>query len=803
MLEEIKVFRNYFYTAFRYMKRSKLFSLINIAGLSIGMTAVLLILMYVANELSYENFHHFKNRIYRVETSFGQGQSKMRFAGTMEALAPAVAADIPEVEKAVRFKRDSRAKISVEENQFIESNVFFSDAEVFEVFSFYLLNGDAASALQEPNSVVITDEMAMKYFGDESSVGRTIFYDENPLKVTGIMQKVQPNTHLAPDFLISFSTLKALGMESQAPWQSAGSIMTYLLVKSEVKKADLLPQVQDVLTRNTNEYISNIFTFDLIRLTDIHFHKACIVDIGPKGDKVYVYIFTSVAALILLIACFNFVLLTTARSLNRFKEVGVRKVVGARRKHLTVQFIVESLITAAIALVFSLFLFELLFPKLNYFLGNSLIPGAHNLNHMFYFVPALLILVGIFAGFYPAMVISRFQVADAVKAKSFTGTGMSGIKRGIIMTQFCISMVLLVATLAVYKQMHFMKNADLGFNKSDVLLIDNPMRNSISEDAFQQFKALCLQHPAVTSVSGVYTVPGVRSKETQTIRKEGADSEDRYTIQGLSVDEGFIPTLGLSISEGRNFSSEIPTDKQGSVILNRKAVEYLSLTDPIDVILNIPRNEEMVPVRVIGVIDDFFITSMQEEIGPLMLYVNPHYYYMIALRIQPGTADDVTAHLQKIWTDVVPDRPFEYEYLEDVYNGLYRAEEKMGQLMMIFSGLAIFIASLGLLGLVHFMTARRFKEIGIRKVLGASVPSILKTLLMDYLRWVVVACLLASPIAFFIVRYWLTQYAYKITINAGLFLSASAFVIFVSVFTTILQARRAATANPVESLRYE
>ena len=794
--------RNYLKIALRNLIRHKAYSFINISGLAIGITGALLILMYVGNELSYETFHKNRDRIYRAAVDFGGKGNKMRLAGAMPALAPAVIDHLPEIETAVRFRRDTKAKIKFDSNTFKEQNLFFVDPAVFEIFSFTLKQGNEEFALSQPFSMVITEDLARKYFGVEDAIGKTVIYNGNySLRVTGILKNIPPNTHLNCEIMVSYASLASMGTDVKS-WNSFGQDYTYLLLKKGTDAKSLQPKLRELLRKNSSDAFANMIDFNLQALTDIHTNHDTVGDLGPKGNKIYISIFSMVALLLLLIACLNFVNLSTARSLKRLREVGMRKVLGATRFQLIAQFLGESFLVVIFSVILALGLFELFYPALNSFLENSLVISEQNYKFLYFLIPGVALLVAILAGSYPAFFISRYRPAESLKNVLPT-LKPSTLRRTLVIVQFAISIVLIIGCVVVFKQLYFMKNSDPGFERKNVLIFDLSHGEQGAWQKYSVLKKQFLQNPNVLSISGAYSVPGIQNTEKKGISKVGAPPEEITMIQSLAVDYDYVETMKLDLVQGRNFSVSFATDAKEAVVLNQAAVRQLQLNQPIGEELMLPAKDGMTKVRVIGVIRDFHLYSFKEKIESLLLYINPDYYYLMAVKIRPENVRTTLTALEEIWKQVLWDMPFHYTYLEDTYNSLYLAEEKISRLLAIFAGLAVFVACLGLFGLVSFMTERRSKEVGIRKVLGATVKRVIMLLLSDFTKWILLANFLAWPVGYFIMRRWLQNFAYHIEISWWVFVLAGGLALGIALLTVSTQAVRAAVANPVDSLRYE
>lgn len=796
--------KNYLKVALRNIFRTKVFSLVNITGLAIGMAGTLMILMYVANELSYENFHQNRKQIFRVSVEFGEKGKTMKFAGVMPALGPALTEEVPDVLNEVRFCRDEHAVLKYDQKKFNESNVFFVDPSVFDVFNFPFLEGNKETALRDPFSVVLTKKTAEKYFGEQNPLAQSIIYNgQYPLKITGIIKDIPANTHLTCDFLVSFSSLEPLGKMPERPWNVFGDTYTYLLIKKGASLENLLKKTHELLRRNTSQRFASMIQFGLLNLSDIHMKSDAIVDLAPRGNMTYVTVFTFVAVLLLLIACFNFMNLSTARSLKRTKEVGMRKVLGAKQTQLIKQFLGESLVMTLMAVVLAFVLFELFYPFLNSFLESSLSVGQQSFKYLFILIPLIVFVVGIIAGLYPALFLSRYQPAQAMTDRFSPVSKKSGFRKILVIAQFTVAVILIIGTLVLFKQIDFMKNSDLGFNKENVVLINFRPSDPNFKGKYSVLRNQFQQSSQVLSVSGAYTIPGRVSKETKVIQRKTGAGVQNYSIQAIAVDFDYIDSMGMKIVQGRNFSKEISSDERNGMILNQSAVKELGLTNPLEEKFAVPGKGGMKDMTVIGVVKDFHVYSFRQKIEPLMLYINPDYFYTVAVRIRPEDTPNTLAFLEKTWKDIFPESRLSYTFLEDSYHRLYVSEEKISRMLTLFSGLAVFVACLGLFGLASYMAERRHKEIGIRKVLGADVSSLVSLLSKDFTKSVLLANALAWPVAYFVMNRWLQNYAYRIHLKFWMFLSAGLLVLVIALMTVSYQAVKAALSDPVDSLRYE
>ncbi len=696
------MFKNYIKIAFRNLVRNKLYSVINIAGLSIGIAGSLLILVYVSDQLSYESMHKNADKIVRVSAGFGSGESAMKLAGAMPGIGPAAAQEIPEVKSSVRFRKNENSKIKVGNNEFIEDNFFFADSNVFNVFTFPFLYGDKDKALLTPNSIVISEKIANKYFGEDNALGKNIILnDKYNFTVTGVMEDVPANTSLRCDLIAPYS--KAIEIDNiTSPWNSWGEDFTFLLLRNNIPVSELKNKLNQVLLKNTNENFAKLISLYVLPLKDIYFKSDMMGELGPTGNLSSVYIFSSIAILVLIIACFNFVNLSTARSLRRSKEVGVRKVLGANKFSLFKQFWGESIMITIISVIISLLFYEFLNPVLfKYFDLN--IEGLNYLSLNFFpILGSIILFVSLFAGIYPAVFLSRFQPVDSLKGVKTPGSTGSGLRKLLVVLQFAISIFLLIGSAAIYKQLQFMLHSDPGFNRNNVFIVSYPVTDEGMVGKYSVLKNEFSSVPGVLSVSGAYSIPGVKNTEKQTFRIKGQSKEDRTILKASGVDYNFIQTLGLKVIEGRNFSGKYATDADNSIIINETAAKKLGLKNPVGTEVYIPSGKTDHLVKIIGVINDFHLSSFHIAIEPLFLYINPERYFNIAVKYDPGNTKEVLADLKEKYKEIIPGKEFKCETIGEQYSSMYQTDEKNGTLILIFTILSVIVAAMGLFGLSSF-----------------------------------------------------------------------------------------------------
>lgn len=799
--------KNYIKIAIRSLIRQKGYSIINILGLSLGVTCFVLILLFIQDELSFDRYHENAERIYRLRENIDPTE---RSSSLPFSVAPTIVNDYPGmVEHAVRFYNMQAPTLTLDngpELRFNESRFFFVDSTVFEVFTFPFIKGDPKTALLQPYSIVITEPMAQKYFGSKEALGQTLrFEGQHDLKVTGIIEPVPANSHFQFDFLASFSTVTGI-QDGQKPtgWYWNPN-WTYLLLAEGTVPQDLSAKLPDFVDKHFPDNIRKRASLHLQPLTDIHLHSHLDFEIAPNSNIVYVYIFSVIAAFVLLIACINFMNLATARSAKRAREVGMRKVLGAERTQLIRQFLGESFMMSLLAVAVVIPLTSLALPVMNNFFGKSIAFNLLANTTLLLSLGGIVVLVGFVAGIYPAFVLSAFRPIQVLKGKlNLTGFDWTALMRkGLVVTQFTISIILIVGTLVAYNQLNYFRQANLGFDKEQVVLI-NMFRSNLAS-RYDQFKNQLLQNSNVMQVTTSEDVLGSKF-QTFPLTPEGFNEMEQF--QRLFVGYDFEETFDLELVAGRNFSKEFSTDDSMAVIINEAMVRYLNWGSPEEA-LGKGFAMRTRTQRVVGVLKDFHYASLHNPIRPFVLDVaNTESFHnfidrYLAVRIAPNNYQETITHLQQTWAKFMPNRPFEYFFMDDNLERLYKAEENLGQVAGTFSMFAIFVAAIGLLGIASFTAEERTKEIGLRKVLGASVFDIFINLSKDFLALVAIATLLAWPIAYLLVNSWLAGFAFRTNLGVQPFLLAGVMAMSIAWATVSYQAIKTALANPIKSLRYE
>ncbi|MCX6214287.1 ABC transporter permease [Spirosoma sp.] len=809
---------NYIKIAWRNLVRNKAFSAINIVGLAIGLATCLLISLFVLDELSYDRFNEKADRIVRVVFRGSSAGGKMNEAHVMPPTAQTLKADYPEVLDATRLRMAGAPVISVNNRTFRDAATVFVDSNFFQVFTLPLRQGDARTALTRPNTAVITQTLARNYFGNQNPIGKIITMKswKATYQVTGVIDQIPTNSHFHADLLLSMASLPEAKGDS---WMTS-EFFTYLVLPEgydykqlqaklpQVVEKYMGPQLQKAMGMTLSQFRQkgNDIGLYLQPLTDIHLHSDFAYDLTPSGNIQYVYISGAIALFTLLIACINFMNLSTAGASKRAKEVGIRKVLGSVKQALTTQFLVESLLLTAVALLLAIGLVYLALPAFNELAEKNL-----TLNFMAspWLVPGLLLFglaVGLLAGSYPAFFLSSFKPISVLKGTRFTGGRNSiSLRSGLVVVQFFISITLIVSTTVVYRQLGYIQNKKLGYDKEQVLVLPETWLLGKNEEAFRN---QLMQDSRVVNVStSGYLPAGPGNNNNFFVYPESNRNGDPVPqiVKTLryDVDYNYIPTLGIQLAAGRNFSKTYGTDSTG-IILNETAARTLGWAKNAlgRSLSRANQNGKVMTYRVIGVVKDFHFKSLHEPITPLVMVLGSSSGTVIA-KIKTKDISGLLASLKTQWNQFTTDAPFNYAFLDERFNATYRAEQKTGLILGIFAGLTIFVACLGLFGLATFTAEQRTKEIGVRKVLGASVVGIVSLLSKDFLKLVGIALLLAVPVSWWVMTKWLQDFAYKIDIDWWVFALAGVLAVFITLLTVSYQSVKAALINPVKSLKSE
>jgi putative ABC transport system permease protein len=794
------MFKNYFKIALRNLWRHKTFSIINILGLAVGISACFLIYLYVHLETNYDNFHTKADRIYRVVTDTKTPSETISQGMTTTPIAINLKKDFPEVEDAVRLGRDGFL-VTKGNVKFQEERSVLADSTFFNVFDFPLVAGDKNTALKEPMSIILSQTAAKKYFGKTNPMGQTVLLtgDAIPATITGIMKDIPENSQIQADMLVSMSSYKQIygRPTADSEWTNHG-YYTYLLLKPGTNAKALEKKFPAFMEYHHGPEAKRLQMQDYLSLEPLRdVYLKSKRDGFVTGNINNVYIFSIIGIFILLIACINFINLTTARSAERAKEVGIRKVVGALQLQLSRQFIGESIIICLIAFIFSLLFSSLALPLFNQLAGKQISSSIFN-NPMQ--VAVLLIVsigTGIIAGFYPSLVLSSFKPINVLKGRFSTGTKGLILRKGLVVFQFTLSVFLIAGTIIVYTQLNYMRNQNLGFSKDQEMIIYTNFDKN--KDIFKQSLASI---PGVLSTTSSSSVPGSSNNCAYSQVQNKAGEMQKTNLDLYFVDFDYIKQYNLQLVAGRAFSKDLPTDSTQAMMINESAARLLGYQSPQEAV---GRNFDQWgrKGKIIGVLKDFHYKSLQQKISPLTMRIEPFGLGMISIKVSTHNLQQTIRAIEKKWNTIIPNRPFEYHFLDDFFNQQYHAEVNFGNLFFNFAILAIFISCLGLLGLSSYSTIQRTKEIGVRKVLGASVSNIVNLLSKEFIKLVLIAFLIAAPAVWYCMNKWLQDFAYHTTISWWVFALAGSGSILIAFITISFQAIKAAIANPVKSLRTE
>jgi len=771
--------------AFRKMRKQKAYSFINTVGLALGMTCSFLIFFWVQDELGYNRFYEKADRMFRVNKKYQIGSATEYNSSTPFPLARAARENFAEVIDATRFQR-IRALVSFEDNFFYEHRVCAVDPFFFGVFTLPFVKGDAAAALAEPDSVVVTESVAAKYFGTEDPIGKTLTFDKDKdFVIKGVIEDIPLDSDLRFDLFVPDSRI--LDPELMEDWEGHYA-MTFVLLQDDSVPAGVEKKLSGLIQEHLPE---EQISLALQPLGDIHLYSA---DGSEEGMK-FVRAFSIVAVFILLIACINYINLSTARSEKRAKEVGLRKVVGARRMQIAGQFFAESVLFTLIALGVALFLIQMLEGVFHDLTGKTLVSADFEPG----FIVGLLLIAGftgLAAGVYPAIVLSSFKPMRALRDGFDRPEGKASFRKTLVVVQVSLSIMLLIGMGVIEKQLRYIRARDLGFDKDNVLFMR--MAGDLQKN-YEAFKHELLQNPDVASVARTFQPPGEMSAIARGIRWQGMEAGESVAFGFIPVDYDTLDLLNMEIVQGRKFSREFPAD-DSNFILNERAVEVMDLEDPIGKPFSLGEESKG---TIVGVVKDFHSLPLNYGIEPVVLLVDPEFYSLVLVKIRTGDRRGAIGSIEAAWNKFVPGFPFEHHFLDERFELYYGPEILAGKIFLYFVLIAVFISCLGLLGLSAFVVEQKTKEIGIRKALGASVPRVVLLLTKQFLLWVLLANTIAWPIAYVAVRSWLDNYPFRTSLGLPLFLLSAAAALVITMLTVSFQAVRAARANPVDSLRYE
>ena len=794
--------RSYFKIAFRNLLRYKGFSFINIAGLAIGMACCILVALFIIDELSYDRHHQDSARIFRVVKDFvNDDGTTLPDATTPPAIGAAIQKDIPEIEHVARLMPGWGNKFYVRngEKRFVEENLYKADSSIFDVFTFTFIKGDPKTALQPPNAIVLTESTAKKYFGSENPIGKTLEVDDwDRQVVTAVIKDVPDNSHFKFDLLVPLRFRgrdgNPININTIWGWYN---YYTYMKLKPNTSIEAVDKKIRDIFKKNQPENKNHFYSQ---ALTSIHLMSNLKWELRPNSDRIYVYIFGVVALFILIIACINYINLTTARSSLRAKEIGVRKVSGAIRSSLIGQFLAESVVVALLSAILAISLAELFLPAINMITQKHLqLLGAPNAI-LLAGVLIFSLIIGLTAGIYPALYLSSFEPVKVLKGVALGINSRFSLRKVLVVVQFTISIALIIGTLVVAQQIHFIQNAKLGLNKDHVIMINDI--GYLNRSDRQAIKNSVLQVPGVKSAAATDGIVGGQNWTT-SLRWKG--STNSLLVNFLNIDNDYLQTLNLELKEGRGFSKDFPSDTADAIILNETAVKQLGVPEPAlgQQIVWDESADTIIYAKIVGIVKDFHFTSLKNEIKPFAFVTDNNRQWYLTVKLQGADMQNTIQQIQSVWEKQVKSRPFQYFFLDETYAKLYKAEQNFKTIFFYITAVAIFIACLGLFGLSAFTIAQRQKEIGIRKVLGASVTGIVRMLSGDFIKLVFIAALIAFPISWWVMHQWLLDFVYRVNIGWWIFVTAISLALVIALATISFQAIKAAIANPVKALRTE
>lgn len=794
----LSMLKNYIKITLRNIKKHKVYSFINIAGLTVGMTCCILIYLWAQNELSYDRFHKSGGRICRmIRQEHFSGKPQKKGARVSAPLGPEVKAEFPEIVEVARTALTSRRLFQYQEKGFFEQNLCFADPSLLKMFTFPLIKGDPETALSDPYSMILSEEMALKYFGDEDPIGKSLTVQKSfDVVITGVMKTIPVNSHLRFDFLGRFEIC-----EKEFGWGAGwGNInyTTYLQIAEKTSFKNVEAKIHRYLEKREGEEAPSLF---LQPLEDIYLRSDFNYDFtGSSGFRsTYVTIFSIIAFFVLAIACINFMNLSTARSGKRAREVGIRKVAGADKSRLIRQFLGESIVMSFLSLMLAIFLVSLILPAFKRLSGKNIsMLSSWNLTALLA-LACIVLITGVIAGSYPAFLLSSYQPVKVLKGTPGSTAARSGFRKALVLVQFSLSIFLIIGTLTVYKQLEFIQNKNLGFDR-DRILITRLFGNMLSQ--IETVKTELKKSPYIENVSAASDIQTntYHASSGTAVWWEGKLPDENIMMYHYDIDENFIPTMGMHIIDGRNFSSEFSLDRETGYIVNETAVRVMDIKDPVGKQFRLWSKGDG---KIIGVVEDFHFKSLHNEIGPMIFRVRPEGYYYLLIKVKSPDVEPAIKNLEAVCKEFNPDFPFDYFFLDDAFDRLYQSEERMGTIITYFACLAVFISCLGLFGLTSFMTEQRKKEVGIRKILGASISEIARLFAREFTVLLAAANLIAWPASFFAMKQWLQGFAYRTNLGILIFLFSALLAVLIAMATIGYQSIKAALANPVDSLRYE
>ncbi|WP_428235292.1 ABC transporter permease [Gracilimonas sp.] len=803
--------KNYFKIALRNLFKNRLYSVVNILGLAVGLGCVLLITVYVIHELSFDKFHANYDKLFRVTESIQADGSIDTYATTYPALAHALGDEFPSIEKITHIYPSSGLISGPDNTSYQEDGIVFADSTFFEMFSFDFIKGNPATALEQPLTMVVTESIASKFFGDENPVGKSLRLKDSrntfDFEITGITKNPPSNSHIQYDYVISFESLRQL-----RPWEYNSRYHPPMYTYVQLSNASSEPLLESQFSDFEEKYYGSDFaessSFGLQPVSEIHLYSNLQNELSANFDITYIYIFAGIGLFILIIACINFMNLATARSVKRGMEVGMRKTMGAQRTQLVGQFLGEAIIMTLLGFGLSLILVEAVFPFFNDLTGYQLSLSYLASWEVILPIAGAVIGIGILAGSYPAFYLSSFKPIQTLKGQRVTEkSSITSFRKGLVVFQFCISTALIFSTIIITQQLDYIQNKKLGFEKEQVMIM--PIRETANQFNVATLKEEIQRIPGVQSASAASGLPGIKSGIHGFMVTPEENPADSTVMQTLTVDFDYLKTLGLNLVHGRDFSEAFSTDENQAFIINETAAKRLGWNEnPLDkeltlsfYVTDLVRKEG----KVIGVVEDFQYNSLHNKIDPVIIHVFKRTFYhdYLSVKLASDNIRDITANIEEEWSAFNPERPFEYFFLGATFDSMYRSEEKLSTIFKSFAFIAILIACLGLLGLASYSIQQRVKEIGIRKVLGAQIGDIILLLGKDFTLLIIFAQILALPLVYIFMNRWLANFSDQTTVSLWVFMLCAVAVLIVSWFTIGVQSVKAALKNPVKSLRSE
>jgi putative ABC transport system permease protein len=802
------MFKNYIKVAYRNIIKQKAYSVINILGLALGLAACILVGLYIWQDMHYDDFHENGDHIYRIYTSTKTPQGGYKLAQTPALVAPTITNNYPEIQSISRVYFPDKDLIISEDKKFYEEELIFADDSFFDIFSYSFRQGSPQTALIEKNSIVITNSIAEKYFGSSDPIGKSLNFNNSiELKITGVIEEAPANSHFTFNMVATYSTLVDMPAGIYLDqWGATFGSYTYVMINPETNPVEFGKKISPFLNKEMKEVDGVFNNFILQQVNSIHLYSNLQDEINPNSSITYLAILGVIALFILILACINFINLTTARAVKRAREIGVRKVFGAVKQQLIKQFIGESILITLISLACALGIVELFIPFFNRLIGTELTYSFFSNISIMTMVILAAIIIGILSGLYPAFVLTHFQPVQVMKGIMHSSkSGSSFLRKFLVFLQYSISLILIIFTIFINQQIRFMRNFDMGFDKEEVIVLKTPVRMSYNSETI---KAELNAIPGVIKTSTSRGVPVMGRGFGTNLIPDLAHEDEEFGISITVIDHEYLDFYGIKLLAGRDLSELGEVDFNTKTLVNETTVKMLGFASPGEALGNsytigLSDGVKRFAPEIVGVVQDFHFNSLHEEVSPLLFMHWPFLFQEISIKISSNNVPATINEIKAVWEKFYPVYPFDFSFLDDKIDSIYKAEERSYKVISTFSILAIFIACLGLLGLTFYATEQRRKEIGIRKVLGASISNIITMFSVEFLKIVTIANLIAWPISYFIVGKWLSTFSYKVQVNFTVFFAAGILTLLISFLTISYTVIRSAKANPIDSLSYE